>query len=197
MKKSLGPSKQTFPVPVYIVGTYNEAGEPNAMTVSGCGLCTSSPPCTMIAMSGSRYTYKNILKTNAFTVGFPRVDQVVEADYFGIASGAKENKFEKVNLTAVKSENVNAPVIEEFPMTLECKFKAEMRVGDRYIIIGEIVNVLADEDCLTEKGVPDINKMKPLAFNPAEYNYYSVGDFVADAFKVGLEIKNKQEGTDV
>ncbi len=190
-KKSLGASVQTFPMPVYIVGTYDKKGVPNAMTVSGCGICCATPPSVMISIGENRYTYKNIKDTGVFTVGFPRVEQVKAADYLGIISGSKGNKFDNVNLTPVKSENINAPVIEEFPMTLECKFQSETKMGDHYMIIAEITNVLADENCLTSKGAPDIKKMNPLAFSPAEYDYYAVGEHVGDAFRSGRELMSK------
>lgn len=193
MKKSLGAETLAFPTPVYIVGTYNEEGIPNAMNVAWAGVCSSVPPCMMIAVRKSRYTYDNIMKTGEFTINIPDVDHVKEADYFGLVSGKAGNKFETegLNLTVKKAENVNAPVIEEFPMALECKCIETVDVGEHHVIVGEIINVAVEESCLDEKGKIDITKVKPMAYDPAANSYNAIGDKVADAFSVGLPLLNK------
>lgn len=186
MKKNLGANTLAFPTPVYIVGTYGQEDEPTAMNVAWGGLCSSEPPCVMIAVRKGRYTYDNIVKNKAFTVNIPDADHVAEADYFGLVSGKNMRKFDVVGLTPVKAENVNAPIIEEFPVAMECKFLQSVEVGQHNVIIGEIVNVVADEACLNEKGAIDIEKVKPMAYNPAANRYDLVGEKVADAFSAGL-----------
>lgn len=131
-------------------------------------------------------TYDNIMKNKAFTVNIPDADHVEEADYFGLVSGKNVRKFDVVGLTPVKAENVNAPIIEEFPMAMECKLLQCVEVGQHNVIIGEIVNVAADEACLDEKGNIDIEKVKPMAYDPAANSYNLVGEKVADAFSAGL-----------
>jgi len=191
MKKNLGPSAVAFPTPVYIVGTYGQEGEPTAMNVAWGGLCSSEPPCVMIAIRKERYTYENIMKRKEFTVNFPDAAHVKEADYLGLISGKKAKKFEVAGLTAKKGEKVNAPVIDEFPMALECKYVNSMTIGQHMMIVGEIVNVVVDENCLGEKDVIDIAKVDPMIYDAAANKYNRVGEVVDKAFFAGIELLNK------
>ena len=192
MKKSLGSKDIVFPTPVFIVGTYDESGTPNAMNVAWGGICSSNPPCVAISIRKNRRTYENILKTKAFTVNIPCEAQVAQADYFGLISGNKADKFEITGLTPVKSGVVEAPVIKEFPFNLECKVVNMMEIGQHVQIIGEIVNVLTEDDCLDEKGLPDILKLKPMLFDASGYNYYGVGDHIEAAFSVGKKFLKEE-----
>lgn len=188
MKKNLGPGAIAFPTPVYIVGTYDENGVPNAMNVAWGGLCSSQPPCVMIAVRKNRYTYRNIEERKAFTVNFPDRGHVKEADYFGLISGVKIHKFDHVDLTVKKSEYVDAPVIEEFPVALECRFVKSMEVGQHTVIAGEILNVSANEEVLDKNGSLDVTEIAPLIYDPAANRYNAVGEVVGDAFKAGIEL---------
>ena len=183
-EKNLGPSAVAFPTPVYIVGTYGKDDEPTAMNVAWGGLCSSEPPCVMIAIRKERYTYENIMERKEFTVNFPDAAHVKEADYLGLVSGKKAKKFEVAGLTAKKGEKVNAPVIEEFPMALECKVKS----FEDGILIGEIMNVNADESILTN-GQIDPKKLKPITYDPVNHAYIGLGEKVGNAFKDGLKLK--------
>lgn len=185
MKKNLGAGTIAFPAPVYIVGTYGEDGEPNAMNAAWGGICSSEPPCVMVGIRKERYTYENIQKKKAFTVNFPDAAHAAEADYFGIISGRKAKKMETAGLNAKKGEFVDAPVIEEFPFALECKYVKEVEMGSHMMIIGEIVNMTAEESCLAENGKPDIEKVKPILYDPAGRKYHEIGKAAADAFSVG------------
>lgn len=192
MKKELGAGTVAFPTPVYIVGTYGEDGTPNAMNAAWGGVCSSEPPCVMIAIRKERHTYDNIMRRKAFTVNFPDAAHVKEADYFGLISGKKGNKFEAVDLTTEKSQYVDAPVIEEFPLALECKCIDSLVVGQHVMLVGEIVNVLADDNCVTEKGIVDIKKVDPLTYDPAANQYNRIGETVAKAFSAGIEFLPKK-----
>ena len=186
MKKKLGADAIAFPTPVYIVGTYDSDGVPNAMNVAWGGLCSSEPPCVMIAIRKGRYTYRNIDERKAFTVNFPDRGHVKEADYFGLISGEKTHKFDNVELTVTKSEFVDAPIIEEFPVALECRYVKSMEVGQHIMIVGEILNISVDEEVLDKNGDLDVTKIDPLIYDPAANKYNAIGEVVGDAFKAGI-----------
>ncbi|HEY3423923.1 MAG TPA: flavin reductase family protein, partial [Negativicutes bacterium] len=120
MKKSLGAHTFAMPSPVWVVGTYGENGEPNIMTAAWGSICCSVPPCVAVSLQKVRASYDNILKHKAFTISVPSQEHLVEADYVGIDSGKKVDKFSTTKLTPVRSELVNAPYVQEFPLVLEC-----------------------------------------------------------------------------
>lgn len=177
-----GAKPWVFPMPVLIVGTYDENGVPNAMNAAwGCITDMSE---ISISMSEHKTT-ENFAKTGAFTVAFATEDTVVACDYVGVESASKvPNKFEKAGFTAVKSTNVNAPIIQELPMSLECKVKS----FDDGILIGEIVNVNADESILTD-GKIDYKKLKPITYDPVTHDYVALGAAVGKAFSDGMKLK--------
>lgn len=179
---SLGAKPLLFPMPVLIIGTYDKDGNPNAMNAAW-GITTDFQEIT-ISLADHKTT-ENLLATGAFTVSIGTEDTVVACDYVGIVSGTKEpKKFEKAGFHAVKSEKVNAPLIAELPMALECRVKSY--VND--ILIGEIVDVKADESILTD-GKIDPKKLKPISFDPSNNAYLALGDKVGNAFKDGLALK--------
>lgn len=192
MKKELGPGTIAFPTPVYIVATYGKDGTANAMNVAWGGVCSSEPPCVMAAIRKSRCTYDNIMERKAFTVNFPDAAHVKEADYFGLISGNKVNKFETAGLSPIKSKYVDAPIIGEFPLALECNCINTLQVGQHVLFIGEIVNVTADENCLNEEGNVDIQKADPIAFDPVASQYNRIGEIAAKAFSAGIEFMPKK-----
>lgn len=187
MKKSIGAKTIVFPTPVFIVGTYGEDGKPNAMNAAWGGICSSNPPSVAVAIRPSRHTYENIMNKKAFTINIPSEDLVKEADYFGMASGKNVDKLDVTKLTAVKGKNVDAPYIEEFPLNLECKVTEVIKVGVHMQVIGEIVDVIVNEDAVDEKGSPSIDKIKPIMFDPASSKYNGVGKVVGEAFSDGKE----------
>jgi flavin reductase (DIM6/NTAB) family NADH-FMN oxidoreductase RutF len=119
MKQSIGAKTIAFPTPTWVVGTYDMNGKPNAMTAAWAGICCSNPPCISVSLRKATYSYASIVENKAFTVSIPSEDYVKEADYFGIASGRDENKFESINLTPVRSELVAAPYVGELYEELE------------------------------------------------------------------------------
>jgi len=185
MKKSLGAITIVFPTPVFIVGTYDKDAKPNAMVVAWGGICCSDPACVSISLREATYTYSNILDKKAFTVNIPSEKYIKEADYFGIVSGRTENKFTSTGLTPLKSELVDAPYIKEFPLVLECSLLHAVKIGLHTIFVGQIKDVKADEEVLTKEGVPDIDKIKPISFNPINRTYNGVGKCLGNAFSIG------------
>jgi len=188
MKKSFGAKTLIFPTPVWCVGTYDARGIANIMTIAWGGICCSEPPCVSISIRKATYTYGNIIERNAFTLSVPPQKQAAIADYFGMASGRNENKFEKAGITPVKAALVNAPYPEEFPMSLECALMQYHDLGLHTLFVGKILDVKVDEAVLNEKGEPDITKVDPFVFTPFSGGYYGIGNFVGKAFGIGREL---------
>ena len=171
------------PEGVFILGTYDENGVPNAMNAAW-GVQSDWTEITLIL--GEHKTTENILKTGAFTVAFGTADTVLISDYFGVESGKNVNKIEKAGCHVHKSAHVNAPIIEEYPLTLECKVrKWDPSTG---YLIGEIVASQADESILTG-GKVDLGKLRPIIFDPSFNAYRVVGEVVGKAFSDGLKLK--------
>lgn len=171
-----------FPQPVLIIGTYDENDVPNAMNAAW-GITTDFMEIT-ISLSDHKTT-KNLTTRGAFTVSMATEDQVVACDYVGIESANKvPDKFAKAGFHATKSSFVDAPLIDELPMALECKVKT----FEDGILIGEIVNVSADESVVTD-GKIDPKKLKPITFDPCNNTYIALGKKVGNAFKDGAALK--------
>jgi len=188
MKKSIGPKSIVYSTPVFVVGTYDQSGNPNVMTAAWGGICCSSPPCVAVSLRKATYTYGNIVERRAFTISIPPETYVKEADYFGMVSGRTENKFLRSGLTPVKSEVVDAPYVQEFPFVLECKLLHTLEIGLHTQFIGEIMDIKVDESVIGEKGLPDIEKVKPIIWEPATMTYRGVGNYLGKAFSIGKEI---------
>ena len=185
MRKNLGPRPYIFPMPVLIVGTYDENGVPDAMNAAWGMVCDMNK--VAITLSADHKTVKNILKTGDFTVSMATEDTIVPCDYVGIVSANSEpRKLEKSGFTITKGEFVNAPVINELPLTLECEL--ECYDTETEILIGAIKNVSADESILTD-GKIDFEKFKPITYDPANHNYIALGRIVGKAFSDGRNIK--------
>jgi flavin reductase (DIM6/NTAB) family NADH-FMN oxidoreductase RutF len=188
MKKSLGAQTLTYTAPVWVIGTYDQDGVPNAMTAAWGGICCSKPPCVAVSLQEIRYSFTNLKEKMAFTVNIPGQDHVREADYFGIVSGKKLNKFAATGLTPVASELVDAPYIREFPVVLECKVIHVIKIGLHTQFVGEILDVKAEESVLGPEGAPLIELVKPFIFDIGARSYRGVGDFLGKAFSIGNEI---------
>jgi flavin reductase (DIM6/NTAB) family NADH-FMN oxidoreductase RutF len=186
MKKSLGSKTLAYPAPVWCIGSYDQNGLPNVMTVAWGGICSSKPPCVTISLRKATYTYGNIVAKKAYTISIPSEKYAKEADYFGMVSGKNINKFEKTGLTPVKSTLVDAPYVAEFPITLECRVIHLYEIGIHTQFVGEVVDVKADEHVINiEKGLPEIDKIKPVIFSPEIRTYHGVGKHLGLAFEMG------------
>lgn len=168
MKKDLGAKPYVFPMPVLIIGTYCKDGTPDAMNAAWGTICDYKK--IALFLSAEHKTVENIKERKAFTVSIANEENLVACDFVGLVSANDDiKKMEKSELTAVKSTRVDAPVIEELPLTLECKLD---RIDEEEgCVYGEIVNVLADESVLTD-GIVDLKKLKPIAFDPASRSYF-------------------------
>ncbi|MCX5657228.1 MAG: flavin reductase family protein [Candidatus Omnitrophica bacterium] len=187
MKKSLGSKALAFPAPVWIIGTYDSQNKPNVAAVAWGGICCSKPPSLAIALRKATYSHGNITERKAFTVNIASEKYVKEADYFGIVSGRKEDKLARTKLTAIKSTLVDAPYIEEFPLILECRLVNTVELGLHTQFIGEIVDVKADEGILNKDGLPDVEKIRPVLYDPEVATYHGVGKYLGKAFSIGKD----------
>lgn len=184
MRKNLGSKPYLYPQLVMIIGTYDEVGNPNAMNAAWGGMADYNK--VIVCMSNHKTT-ENISKTNEFTISIGDQDHVVECDYVGIVSGSKEpKKMEKSGFATSKAEFVNAPIINELPLCLECRL---IKILEEDLYLAEIVNVNADESILDEKGCINLEKFIPISYDPSTHGYYKVQGRVGNAFKDGNQLK--------
>ncbi len=186
MRKDFGAKPMCYPMPVYVIGSYNEDGTPNAMTAAWGGISEESE--ISICISEDHKSTENIRRTGAFTVAMATAPMCKACDYVGIVSGKDvPDKFQKAGFTAEKSALVNAPIIRELPMRLECKLKSYDAESCR--LVGEIVNVSADEAVLDGEGNVDVEKLRPVCFDPTGHKYHVLGESVGKAFQDGAALK--------
>ncbi len=186
MRKNLGAKAILYPMPVLIIGTYDENGTPNAMNAAWGGISEETE--ISICVDDGHKTAENVVKAGAFTVSIADKNNVIAADYVGIVSGNKEeNKIEKCGWTAMKSEFVNAPLFKQLPFALECKLKSYDRETCR--LVGEIVNISVDESILDEKDKISLDKFVPITYDPVGHTYRTLGEVVGKAFSDGKKIK--------
>ena len=184
MKKSLGVHPYLFPMPVLMIATYDENGTVDVMNMAWGGICDENK--VALNISEGHKTAKNIKAKGAFTISIADIENLAEADFLGMASGNKmPDKFERSGLHAVKSENVDAPVVEEFPVTLECKVLQIQTDDEGFRVVGEIVNVLADEKVLNAEGKVDPTKVNAFIFDQFQSGYYAIGEKVGQAWSSG------------
>jgi flavin reductase (DIM6/NTAB) family NADH-FMN oxidoreductase RutF len=187
MKKALGAIPAVFQMPVLMIATYDENGKVNVMNAAW-GMISDMNQITLF-LSEDHKTTVNILTTKAFTVALADKDHMDVADFFGIATGnTMKDKFERTGYTAVKSAFVNAPVIEEFPVCIECEFLEELDTGNIHGVVGKIVNVMAEESALDEEGKLDVTKLQILMFDNSKHGYFTVGEQVGTAWNAGMEL---------
>ena len=185
MKKSLGARTLLYPTPVMLVGTYNRDRKPNLMTAAWGGICCSQPPCVAVSLRKATYSYACIVERKAFTVGIPSEDQIKTADYMGICSGRDVNKLVEAGLSVVGSDLVDAPYAAEIPLVLECRLLHTLEIGLHTQFVGEIMDVKADPAVLSQDGLPDILKLRPMLFDFGHSGYNGVGPYLGKAFSIG------------
>ena len=187
MRKDFGAKTWLYPMPVLIIGTYDENGKPDAMNAAWGGIYDYN----QITVSlGGHVTTDNIRKNKAFTISFATVETVTASDYVGIVSQNDEpNKIEKAGLKYEKAKNVNAPIFTNYPLTLECELIEILNEGEGGgNFVGKIVNVSADESILTNNKI-DYKKIRPISFDPTSAKYVVLGEEIAQAFREGLKLK--------
>lgn len=185
MRKNFGVKPWMYPMPVLIIGTYDAEGIPDAMNAAWGGIYEDNQ--VVLCLSENHKTTKNIREKGAFTVSFADAEHVAEADYVGLVSGNNvTDKLARAGLHTSRSEFVDAPLIDEFPMALECRLVKFNEDGN---VVGEIVNVSADERILNEKGKVDPAKLQPITFDPVNNVYLKLGEKAGNAFKDGAKLR--------
>jgi len=182
MKKDLGVHAGVIPESVFVIATYDKDGTPDAMNAAWGMQCAGDEIAINI---GSHQTTDNIKETQAFTIAPADASHLAEADYFGIATGRKVNKAKASGLTFEHAKNVNAPIIKELPVTMECKVVHFDDMDGETRIVGKVVNTVADESVLDEKGNVDFDKLHPIIFDPQKRAYRSVGPIAGEAWHSG------------
>ncbi len=183
MRKNIKVTEGIFPMPVLMIGTYNTDGSVDVMNAAWGTMLERNE--VILNLTETHKTVKNIKERKSFTVSIADTKHVVEADYFGMVSANNTpDKFQKSGLTITKSSNVDAPIINEFPICLECEFIEYNDCG----VVGKVVNVSVDENVMTNDTV-DISKVSAIAFDPYTHGYYKVTERVGEAFKDGLKLK--------
>lgn len=191
MKKNLGVVPAVYPMPVLMVASYDADGKVNVMNAAWGQICDMDK--IILFIGEGKKTWLNIKESKAFTVALADEAHVDAADFFGIASGNKmDDKFERTGYHAVKSDKVNAPIIDEFPVVMECELLDILDTEYVSGIVGKIVNVKADEDVLSENGKVNPQKLHALMFDQFQNGYYSTGERVATAWNAGKELMNKK-----
>ena len=186
MRKNFGPNPICYPQPVFILAAYGPDGVPNCMNAAWGGISELRE--ISVCISEDHKTTANILSSRAFTVSMATVECLVACDYVGIVSGNRfPDKFARAGFHAIPSEFVNAPLIDELPMALECELISYDPGTCR--LVGKIVNVSADESILGENGRVDPKKLRPITFDPMNHTYIALGEVVGQAFKDGAKLK--------
>lgn len=191
MKVSLGARPAAYPTPVFLVGTYDSAGKPNVMAVAWGGICCSKPPCVAVSVRKATYTYGNLTERKAFTVSIPSAENVVAADFVGIASGRDVDKFAVAGLTAVRSDLVDAPLVDECPVSLECRVVNVTELGLHTQFVGEILDVKVDSECLDENGKLSVESVGPFSWAPIDNHYYGLGERLGRGFMIGKTLEEE------
>ena len=186
MRKNFGAKPWTYPQPVFIVCAYDENKVPCCMNAAWGGITEETE--ITICLSADHKTTKNLVFSGAFTVSMADAAHVKECDYVGVVSGNDvPDKFERAGFHATPSAFVNAPIIDELSMCLECKVISYDENTCR--LVGEIVNISADESVLDGKGRIAAEKLRPITFDPVRNEYLVIGEKVGNAFSDGLKIK--------
>jgi len=188
MKVSLGPHAYALPSPVWVVGSYGVHEQPNVMVAAWGSVCCTTPPCLSISIRGNRATYAGIIDHGAFTISVPSRDYLVEVDFIGMVSGVNSDKFSMAGLTAVRSNLVNAPYVQEFPLVLECKLLHQLDIGSHTQFIGQVIDVKADPDVLSDQEIPMADRINPLISSAGERAYYALGEFLDQARGPGISL---------
>ena len=184
MKKTIKSNSAIFPMPVILIATYNEDGSVDVMNAAwGTAYDVKQ---ILLNISESHQTTKNIRRNKAFTVTVATADHIPEADYVGMVSGAKvKDKFERTGLKSHKSDLVNAPILDDFPICMEC---VPLDYDGEYGVLGDVLRLSLDEEFLDDKGQVNLTKMRVIAYDPFNHGYYVVGEKVGQAFSDGRKL---------
>ena len=190
-KKELRLRALVAPTETVIVSAYDPERKADACTLAFYMVSSHVPPCVTIGINATnkRKTLKDMLETKAFVLGFPSIEQVKETDYLGIESGYNTDKLTNAGFTTSPAQTVNAPVINELPLSLECEIVHTVTIGSHMQVTGEVKRILAEETILDEKDRVILEKLRPIIYDEEGRVYRTVGDKIADAFRTGITLR--------
>jgi len=187
----MGPQTLVYPQPALLIGA-NVDGKPNFLAVSWAGIANGDPPMLSAAIRHNRYTLKGIRQNMTFSANVPSTDVVKETDYCGIVSGSRVNKVEVCRFKIFYGKLQSAPLVEQYPINLECEVIHILGLGSHALVIGRIMETHISENCLTD-GEPDVDKIKPLIFSEGSVGeYQALGEFIGDVYSIGTELKARE-----
>lgn len=192
-KKNVGAFTSLYPTPLVLCGTYGADGKPNLATLAWTGVCCSTPPAIQISLRKDRYSYAAIVERRAFTVNIPSSLYVEQADFCGIVSGRNVDKFTAAKLTPQRGEFVDAPLVGEFPVCMECRLLHMFEVGSHDMFVGEVMASWVSETCLEADGSLNPTKVSPIAFAPKDGGYYTMGFSIGRSFDIGKSLMRGNE----
>ncbi|MBQ9041926.1 MAG: flavin reductase family protein [Eggerthellaceae bacterium] len=195
-KKELKLHAVVSPTQTVVVSAYDEEGKPQACTLAFYMVSSHVPPCVTVAINATqrRKTLAAMLSSGAFVLGFPSAGQAAEADYLGVESGYNADKLASIGYTTSDAETVNAPVVDEFLLSLECQIVHTVTVGSHTQVTGEVKRIIADESILDDRDKVLLEKLQPLIYDEEQLRYLSIGEKLADAFRTGAELKKRLQG---
>lgn len=183
-KVSIGYKPYMTVMPTVLVGA-NVGGKPNYMTVAWAGIACMDPPMISIAINKMRHTEKGIMENKTFSVNIPAAKNAVETDYCGLVSGSKVDK--STLFDTYYGKLTTAPLIRDFPVNIECELRHTLELGSHNLHIGEVIDVLVDQDCMTGE-IPDTSKIDPIVYS-GFMNYCHLGEEIGKAFSIGKSLK--------
>jgi len=189
-KVTIGPEGLICPMPAMVIGA-NVDGKPNFITIAWCGIANGEPPMISVSIRHQRYTHRGIRQNMTFSVNVPSSDLIKETDYCGIISGTKADKARVCGFKVFYGKLNNAPLIEQYPVNLECEVVHILDLGSHSLIVGRITETYVSEDCLTD-GKPDADKIKPVVYNRIQGVYQALGKVLGKAHSVGLALKREK-----
>ena len=191
MKTNLKLRAFVAPTPTVVAAAYDADGTPDACTLAFVMPSSHKPPCVTIAINATqrRKTLASILASGAFTVNYPSMSQVEQADYLGVESGYDASKLSALGYTATRGEASGAPIIDQMPLALECKVVHTVTVGSHTQVTGEVVNIVADEAVVGDNGRVDLELLNPIIYDEEAVAYHSLGPITSDAFKPGVALR--------
>ncbi|MDR1651425.1 MAG: flavin reductase family protein [Synergistaceae bacterium] len=192
-KRNTGAVAAIMPTPIVLCGTYDAEGKANLATLAWAGICSSDPPAVQISVRPERYTHAALVARREFTVCVPGSSQAEIADFCGMVSGKNTDKLAAANLTSSRGQFVNAPVIREFPVCMECRLIGRLDIGSHDLFVGEVLASWVDEKYLDGNNVADMGRLSPIAYAPLAGGgyYYSVGEPAAKSFSAGKSLMAK------
>ncbi|MDR3281396.1 MAG: flavin reductase family protein [Synergistaceae bacterium] len=193
-KRDVGAVASVFPTPIALCGTYDSAGKANLATLAWAGVCCSEPPSVQISVRPSRHTHAAIIERREFTVSIPASSQADIADYCGMASGKNVDKLAAAGLDSIRGKFVNAPVVRQFPICMECRLTHRLEVGSHDLFVGEVLASWIDEKYLDDLGVSDLLSLSPIAYAqlPGGGCYYAIGQSAGKSFSIGKTLLDKR-----